>query len=426
MTKPLPIETVLKKHMCTGCGACAAMTDGRVPMRETRDVGRRPDFSAYPQGLRDPGLAALCPAQDQTDRSTGQGRTQDAFGEVLAVYEGYAADPDIRFQGSSGGAVTALALASLDAEDTSGVLHVKASVADPQTNEAAISRNCDALLAGAGSRYAPASVADAVPSIKGEAGHTTIIGKPCDIAAVHAVADQDALVAASLGATISIFCAGTPSHKGTDRLLETLGAAGRKLESIRYRGHGWPGSMTARWQDLDGQDKQAGVSYEEGWGQVLQKHRQWRCYVCADHTGEQADLAVGDPWQRPSGQDGHGRSLIVVRTKKGAALLAAAVAAGHLVAESVPQDTILKAQPNLEAAKGNAFGRSLAMRFAGLPAPALTRDMWACFKRLSVKVQVQSIVGTWKRLRRKSLFDDYIPDWRDDRAPTTPVHKAVK
>ena len=67
-----------------------------------------------------------------------------------------------------------------------------------------------------------------------------------------------------------------------------------------------------------GEIRTASTSYEEGWGDILQKHTQWRCRVCADHTGAFADISVGDPWHAPpEGDTDAGRSLIVARTPRG-------------------------------------------------------------------------------------------------------------
>ena len=37
--------------------------------------------------------------------------------------------------------------------------------------------------------------------------------------------------------------------------------------------------------------------------------------MCADHTGEFADIAVGDPWYRPHLDDEPGRSLVLARSE---------------------------------------------------------------------------------------------------------------
>ena len=58
-------------------------------------------------------------------------------------------------------------------------------------------------------------------------------------------------------------------------------------------------------------------TYEQSWGEVLSNHVQWRCKLCLDHTGEFADIAVGDPWYRPIQEGEMGSSLIVARTDVG-------------------------------------------------------------------------------------------------------------
>jgi len=418
MSCPKTLKDVVQSQLCTGCGACAAASLGKIAMRETQTTNQRPDFSKSAVSAYDPMLARVCPVTVQNERQRAKDSQAtalgQAFGPIAEVYEAYACDPDVRYRGASGGAVTALALASLSLDAISGVLHVRASDEDARRNIATISRDAAAVSAAAGSRYAPASVCEKLPEVAGEPGQVVVIGKPCDIAGVHAVADRNAAIASNIAATISFFCAGTPSHEGTDALLAAFGvAAVDKLESLRYRGHGWPGNMVAKWQNAKAQSTSAKLSYAEGWGEILQQYRQWRCYVCTDHTGEQADISVGDPWQRPTDTDDPGRSLLIVRTPRGRALLDHAIAAGYLVAEPVDPDTLARAQPNLIAAKGNAFGRALALKLAGLKAPVLRRDGFACWVRLSFRQKVQSIIGTWKRIRRKSLQLDHKPTWLD-------------
>ena len=102
---------------------------------------------------------------------------------------------------------------------------------------------------------------------------------------------------------------------------------------VRYRGNGWPGDTVVTVRSPRGLETHA-LSYDEAWG-TLARDKQWRCQVCADHTGEFADIAVGDPWHRPIEPGEPGRSLIVARTEHGSRLVAQAIADGHLVAERV-------------------------------------------------------------------------------------------
>ena len=122
-------------------------------------------------------------------------------------------------------------------------------------------------------------------------------------------------------------------------------------------------------RDDDGSEHVRELTYEQSWGQVLQRHRQWRCHVCADHTGEFADVAVGDPWYRPIGRDEAGDSLIVARTARGRRIVEQAIAAGYLDAKPVGVEILAASQPNLLKTCGAVWGRLLVLRLLGCLAP---------------------------------------------------------
>lgn len=90
----------------------------------------------------------------------------------------------------------------------------------------------------AGSRYAPVSNASAPEALRSS---TVFIGKPCEAQAVRRMSTADG---GEPPVILSFLCAGTPRQDATDGLLDELGAH-RPLESMWYRGHGWPGSFTA-------------------------------------------------------------------------------------------------------------------------------------------------------------------------------------
>ena len=122
------------------------------------------------------------------------------------------------------------------------------------------------------------------------------------------------------------------SLAGTVEMLRVMGVPRvEDVVDVRYRGNGWPGHATATLRDGSTRT----LTYDESWGRILQRHRPWRCHVCADHTGEFADIAVGDPWYRVPQPDDPGRSLVLARTERGRALVAAALEAGALVLDRV-------------------------------------------------------------------------------------------
>ncbi|SDJ79191.1 Coenzyme F420 hydrogenase/dehydrogenase, beta subunit C-terminal domain [Aliiruegeria lutimaris] len=398
------VSDVVACNLCTGCGACAGLFPNAIRMIEDEIEGRRP-VANTPGGAEDRAALGVCAGIGAPEQPARDAVEAD-WGPVLACWEGYAADPDIRHRGSSGGAATALAAFAVESGVVDGVAHVTARTDDPRRNTVSISRDRDALLRGAGSRYAQASPAEILPALKEQP--TGFIGKPCDVASLAKARALDAELDASIPLTIAIFCAGAPTLTATETLLDRLGVPkGAKLTDLRYRGMGWPGLMQARWIDAEGAERASdAIPYAEGWGKLLQGSRRWRCRICDDHTGALADISVGDPWHNPpEGDTDAGRSLIVARSEAGRALVEAAIISGALVAKARRREVIAAAQPNLLATNAAVWGRRFAMRLAGMPVPAASRasgfGTWA--RRLGFKAKAQSILGTLRRIRRDRL-----------------------
>jgi coenzyme F420 hydrogenase subunit beta len=416
--RPASIAQVVEKRLCTGCGACAGIAPARFRMVDVPNAGLRPDVT---DRADDPAAEALalsvCPGVGANASAAIRAVADDGmdapcpreWGPVLEVWEGHATNPQIRWRGSSGGAVTALAAHALAAERVGGVVHVRQKDGSPLENETTISESPAEIVEAAGSRYAPASPCDRIDEIARRETPVVFIGKPCDVQALAAARSRDPRLERNIALSIAIFCAGTPSSNGTRALLERLGVPDdAKVTGIRYRGEGWPGEMHATYRLPDGTEgKTNGISYEEGWGRILQRHRQWRCHVCADHTGEFADISVGDPWDKPRGSEGaEGSSLIIVRTERGRTFLRHAIAAGALAASKRPRNAIAVAQPNLARTRRLLFGRLAGMRIAGMTPPAYPgwKLGWLWLRRTSLRDRAGSLLGTIKRVVARRLY----------------------
>lgn len=412
-SNPINILQVVQSHLCMGCGACAFACPDKLQMVDTIDLARRPVIkeSAESDSVDLQAAVALCPGVEwpaaPARPSMGHPELYDEWGPILEIWEGNAIDSEIRYRGSSGGVVTGLALYCVEQGAMAGALHVRAREDAPLLNETVLSHDRASLIRGAGSRYSPASPCEELGQIEAASAPCVFIGKPCDVAAVTKARAERPDLDRNLGLTIAIFCAGTPSLQGTVELARRLGAQDpRQIEEIRYRGHGWPGEITARWRDSEtGESVTNSVSYADGWGNTLQKFRQWRCHVCADHTGESADVSVGDPWYRPVQSGEPGRSLVLVRTERGRQLVREAVARGYLELERRESWVLAASQQHLQRTRGTIWGRVTASWFAGVAAPK-HRQMKlfaAWWRRLNWKERIQSITGTISRVFRRRL-----------------------
>jgi coenzyme F420 hydrogenase subunit beta len=403
------LTVVVESRLCIGCGACSYFRPEDVQLRDFAAEGIRPVVTGS-SGRANEALA-VCPVV-QTDFGAladypaagrlGDETFQQDWGQVLEVWEGHATDPEIRFKGSSGGALTALAAFCLEKGGMAGVLHTGRHPDDPIRNQTRLSRTRAELMAVAGSRYSPASVCDGLGLVEQATAPCAVIGKPGEIAALTNARKLRPVLDTKVGVTMSFFCAETPPTAGTVALLEKMGVPPDSVADLRYRGYGWPGHFAPTRQG--DAEPCAKMTYAESWA-FLQKFRPWSVHLWPDGSGELADISCGDPWyEQPDGKN-PGFSLVVVRTERGRDIVRQAMADGYLTLTRAEPWKLARSQPGLAAKKAAVWGRLAAMRLFGLPVPRFTAaSLWPCWLRLPLKEKLKSTVGTARRLFTRKLY----------------------
>lgn len=394
------VDQVCSWRLCMGCGACVSMcTHSAISLVDIEDLGLRPivDLKKCEKCGK---CVNVCPGakiKSAPANSESIPELRCAWGQVLEVWEGYASGAEIRFRGSSGGAATAIALFCLEKEHMTGALHIGANPESPLQNVPVFSKSREDLLACAGSRYSPAAPCEKMGWIREPDSHCVFIGKPCDVVALRKAAIVDPLLEDKVALSISIFCAGTPSSKGTEDLLTILGVKRDEVEEIRYRGCGWPGMTTVKIKGDNSQTRR--MTYEQSWGDILSNYGQFRCRVCPDSTGELADISCGDPWHREIEPDDSGRSLVLVRTERGREILHKAMKEGYIQLDRVEPDTLPQSQRALLRRRRHLWGRLLAMRIMGVPTPQFEGfSLYSNWRCLSLIEKIRSVLGTFRRI----------------------------
>lgn len=404
---------MVRWRLCLGCGVCTeACRNGAIELVNVTADGIRPRVDAA-KCAKCGDCVKVCPGIEITHERVWDGTIPElrlSWGPVLELWEGHSTDPEVRFAGSSGGVVTALALFALSADVAGAVLHTGSNADVPLENIAVVSKCRADLLRNAGSRYSPAALCAGLGQIGDASGRFLLVGKPCDIAAFQKYGVFNRRLQERVGLVISIFCAGTPSTKGTLCILDRLGVSHDKVRQLRYRGYGWPGSTTVMTNDPGQGIRQ--LSYEESWGGILSKHIQFRCRLCPDSTGEMADVSCGDPWYRSPEQGESGSSLIVVRTPKGREFLHRAIAENYVEARRLEPGALPDSQKALLRRRRELFGRLVALRTMRLPAPCFTGfSLFANWRKLPIINRCRSVLGMARRIiqrgwyRPQSLFD---------------------
>lgn len=333
MTK---IAEIIKNDLCLGCGLCEAISQGECRMRLNRKGFYEPETTETEWNDK---ICSICPGI--TIQNRNQGKHLSIWGNVLQVSNAWAADGNIRRQSSSGGTTSALAIYLLESHQVDGILHVGVQEGTYLYNKLYVSRNRNEVLTRNASRYAPAEVFNRIIDIF-EANRLetfAFIGKPCDIAAMQNFIAAYPKYKYKVKYYLAIFCAGMPSYKATEKVLEAFNKK-EKPQSLRYRGDGWPGYFTATYQD----GTSSRMTYNDSWGKVLGRDLGFRCKICPDGIGLLADVASGDSWNTKDGYpdftEADGKNFCFIRTDKGLELFKEAEEKNYIVTERLDVNEI--------------------------------------------------------------------------------------
>lgn len=392
------VRRVVGADLCSGCGLCASVSGGAIALTSAPPGFNRPVQRGAVSAAAERAIAAACPGAGVPGWPAAP-EIHPYWGPYHRVATGFALDPEVRFKGSSGGAVTALAAYALRSGLVDRVVHVQADPADPVANMITVSTTPEAVIAGAGSRYVSSSPLRDIDRILAEGGSLAFIGKPCDVSALRALASVDPRVDAYVALMLAFFCAGVPSRRAVGRVLDTLGVAADDVAAFQYRGDGWPGKAKATLRD----GRVAAMTYEESWGGHLSHEVQFRCKICPDAVGGAADVACADAWYGgesgyPMFEEQDGRSLILSRTLRGEALLALAEANAVLAMEPLAIGEIDLMQPGQARRKRLVRGRVAALTATLRPAPRMDGLMVeAASRRAKLPEQLRNFFGSLRR-----------------------------
>lgn len=392
------VRRVLRGELCTGCGLCASVSGGTIRMRSEPPGYNRPELLGPISVAAEQMIADACPGAAVAPWS-GSHDIHPYWGPLRRVMTGAAVDETVRFEGSSGGAISALLMHALHSGLVDRVVHVGADPARPTQNATVVSRTTREVITGAGSRYTASSPLAILEEELTKGGRMAFVAKPCDISALRRAARHDPRIDAQVPLMLSFFCGGIPSHDGVGRILEAMGLADAAISAFRYRGQGWPGQCVAQSED----GRRGEMSYHDSWGRYLSREVQFRCKICPDAVGGVADIACADAWYGdesgyPKFEEEEGRSLIISRTEAGERLLESAFAAGVLSASPLPVEEIEKMQPAQARRKRLVQARVAALPLLAQPKPRMKELRVAeAARRATPSESIRNMVGTLRR-----------------------------
>ncbi len=387
---------IVEDGMCIGCGLCQAVAGVEKIKAVKVTTGHiRPVASAKLDHASVDQIYDVCPGtrvdglpERLLDETT---EIDHVWGPHRKIVMAHAGDPKVRFQGSTGGVLSALGIYLLESGRVKFIFHTKSSYSEPTFGESTLSFSAGDVWEAAGSRYGPTATLVDIKSVLDRGEPFAFIGKPCDIGALRNFARHDERVDALVKYWLTLVCGGYMPPAAMNDFLNEHNVAPEDLTAFRYRGRGCPGPT--RFETRQGLVKE--MRYTDFWGE---DESGWslpfRCKVCPDGIGESADIAVSDNWPGgspdPKTEDQDpGSNAMIARTANGQELLEAAVRDGALSVD----------EANLTVEHMNSFQPHQVKK---------KYSVWARFQGLSAE---GCTVPETKRLRIKQLADEMSPEF---------------
>jgi coenzyme F420 hydrogenase subunit beta len=391
------IEKIDKNGLCLGCGLCESICGSdNVKMELQKDGFYHPNVKNI-DAEKEKIIQKVCPSINVVNDEPLNTESK-IWGNIEELYSTYSTDDEIRTKGSSGGTISGIAASLLEHKIVDAVLQVGGDSDDYTRNTLRISQTRNDVLECASSRYAPALVFNKIIEFfESTEFNFAFVGKPCDISALKNLLEAYPQYQKRIKLTMAIVCAGLPSINATEKLISDFKPK-LPIKGLVYRGNGWPGFFSFK----DKEKNEYKMSYNDSWGHVLGKQIHFRCKICPDGIGLQADFAIGDAWETKDGYpdftEKEGHSLLIVRTERGKNILKKIEGFNALEVKILEKDKLKLMQPYQYNRRTRAGARVLAY--------SLAKGVWFNFKNLNIKrnslsispkLSVREFIGTFKR-----------------------------
>jgi coenzyme F420 hydrogenase subunit beta len=336
------VDTVVKKKICCGCGACSVICPASCIEFVYGERYNFPKIDAE-KCLECGKCLEVCPSAFLL-KGTEPEFSDEPAKESYDCYLIHSKDDGIRLDSASGGFITGMIIHLMNKGLADGGIVARCEGKQPLVAESFLATDKESLLSARASKYAPVSNCTVLAEVLKRPGHYVFVGTPCMIEGLSKLQKLLSKLQERIVLKISMVCSGMASRLATKAYLERYGVDIRKVRGLCYRGGGWPGYFRVYGDEgliLE-------LPYEDELIHLISCDHYLRCFNCLDHWGRFADVVVSDPWtDEMVNNDRKGRSSIMVRTERGREAVASAIDSGDMIADDIPLEDMLGYNRNL-------------------------------------------------------------------------------
>ena len=368
------VERIVADGLCMQCGTCAGLCPhGAVEMCWSLARGWLPTVGR--ERCNECGTClAVCPAcgldfgKTAWWRAANEGApAPDFLGPWRGLWYGWAADPEVRYQGASGGVATAIILGALADHAIDAAVVVRPSRGNALAMESFVARSSEEIAGCRGSKYNMVALNAALRDVLAREGRYALVGLPCHIQGLRLAQRREPRLRERVVLALGIFCGWSAEPRATAFAARRLGLEPDELAEVRYRGPDWPGGLRL--------ESRTGIVRERPYPDYYDTERAMRaftpprCRLCPDGLAELADVSVGDAWlERFTGSVGV--SDLIARTPAGEALVKR-LSGEHLTLLPAGPCEMLSSQRETHELKRRVWrGRTWLRQWAGRRVPA--------------------------------------------------------
>lgn len=221
-------------------------------------------------------------------------------------YIGYSTDDDIRYRSASGGVGTAIIKYLLESSEFGTAMTFVFDKFECRYNPRLIFDFSD--YNNCGSIYQDTDTISFIKeNIQRIRNGIIVTCMPCQVRAIRSILNKNHIK----HFIISLFCSGQTTVQGTWLYYSLLGFCKEDVESIQYRGNGWPSGIQISLKNGTYVKKD---NYTYPWTLIHQSllFRPKRCLSCTIKTSAYADVTLADPWLKEyMGKDILGNSVVI-------------------------------------------------------------------------------------------------------------------